>query len=104
MSLNLTLPPSLGTVARAVAEAVGYVPTPTAQVAPANQVTSLSEKDPAAWAAGYDAGILAERRKWESAGAVKGNDNTSAQAGAISWDEVVAETNAQAGLNARSEG
>lgn len=99
MALNLALPPSLGTVARAVAEAVGYVPTPTAHVAPANQVTSLAEKDPAAWAAGYDAGILAERAKWTEAGALKGQP----AADAIVWGDIAAETNAQAGVAARAE-
>lgn len=109
MALNLTLPPRhpaafadpIGMTAQAVAEASGA--SAAATTTPLRAVTP-AEKEQAAWAAGYGVGALAERRKMEAAGAVKGSAEPSTKASAICWDDIAAETNAQAGVAARAEG
>jgi len=114
MPWDLTLPPRHSTAladpvimtAQGAAEAAGYVQPPTADGAGANpliRAATPAEREEAAWAAGYGVGALTERRKLEAAGAVKSSDEPSTKASAFSWDEIAAETNAQAGVSTRSE-
>lgn len=111
MPWDLTLPPRhpmalaqpVITTAQAAAETAGYVLPPTADGATANpapRAATPAEKEAAAWQAGYGVGALAERRKWEAAVAMKGQP----AADTIVWDEIAAETNAQAGIAAQVEG
>lgn len=84
MSLNLTLPPK-----------------------PATAVAS--ERDPAAYTFGFEAGVNAERAKWVEAGALKGNEpataaKAKAEPEAVSWDAIAAEMNAKAGVSVPNRG
>ena len=68
-----------------------------------------SERDPAAYTEGFQAGIAAERSKWVEAGALKGNEPASAarataEVKAPAWDAIVDELNAQAGVSAPVKG
>ncbi|MCJ2083218.1 hypothetical protein [Methylobacterium sp. J-090] len=108
MSWNLTLPPRhpvafadpIGLTAEAVAKASGAAVTATN---PPIRAMTPAEREAAAWEAGYGVGAATERREWEAAGAVKGSDEPSTKASAFSWDAITAETNAEAGVNTRSE-
>lgn len=80
MALNLTLPPK-----------------------------PASERDPAAYTSGFEAGVAAERSKWVEAGALKGNEpataaKAKAEAEALNWDDIVAEANAKAGVSVPNRG
>lgn len=77
---------------------------------PSKQASAAaSERDPAAWTEGFQAGVNAERAKWVEAGALKGNDPASAakakaEPEAVSWDAIVDEMNAKAGVSAPNQG
>ena len=68
-----------------------------------------SERDPGAYVSGFEAGVAAERAKWTEAGALKGNEPTSAakaktEPEALAWDAIVNELNAEAGVSTPNRG